>query len=337
MTTVEKERITKLLAKSSPKIQAYLNIFFEQLQKTKTARGFMAPKTIYNNLRRVEYFFREYCHNSLENYTVDTIAAYCDERNNAANQMVTFKRFSKILFTKGIIYEDDYTAILKLQYKNNKIVRYEIGKEYKFIIPYARWAEIYNHPAIKKFQARIMACYMALNFTLREGEIINLKQKDLFLEAEDPFIYIQPHKEDEWHPKTLNGIRRIFLLPHQVQQFKWYLTWRKQFLQAIHLEHDFIIINAEGGPVAVASNIYDWITAVSLTFDELGMKIERKLRPHALRYSACWFYFQKTRNLYAVSKLAGHGSVSETEKYLGLTQAQIFTEIKQMMLQAFSN
>ena len=146
-----------------------------------------------------------------------------------------------------------------------------------------------------------------------------------------PFLYIQPHTEDNYHVKTISGIRRLPLNSTQLKEIKKYIHFRQKYLEAYEKDHDFFIHDSSGEPIR-KSLINGWLRTIELEFLEFGRTNTRKISPYIFRYSSAWHYYNRKKDLYGVSKLLGHKSIKQTEEYLGLTEQQKFDALVRMML-----
>lgn len=312
----------------------HLYEFWLEIKEIYTPRGKYSINSQYNALSMVRLFLKEHVTDFNRDFTRQKILRFLEPRKKRRNYITSLKRFSDYLNRRGLVSDEENEQIQSITTKD-RVDHVVPGTEKKYIIPQKRWNEILKHTVTKKYNGRVMACWLGLNFGLRVGEIVNLKLEDLFLEAEDPFFMVQPHPDDNYHPKTLNSVRRLYVTETQAKMFERYLQYREQYLEAEKKRHGYLIYDFRGDPYVAPGSIGEWMREITLEFEEHGKKVQRRLRPHVLRYSSAWFYYNKTKNLYAVSKFLGHSSVSETETYLGLTEEQRFREIQKMMEDAW--
>jgi integrase len=323
-------KIDLLLTNSTPEERTLLIEFNDYL---KTVDPKKTESLSYNTraigLQKIRTLLR-YLGGSISQFTIENVVKYLHDKQTPTAYFYFFKMFAEFLYQQKRITKRQLTTFTSYKAKNKSRKHIEVGNEKKFIIPRSRWKEVFSHPSIKKSIPAQMVCYIGLNFGLRPAEIVNLKLGDIFLDADIPFFYIQPHHEDNYHPKTISGIRRIPLNSKHIKDFKRFLFFRNEFLTAFVTKHDFLLYNHDGSPPH-KSTIHSWIRDLRLEFSEFGQTITRKVSVYIFRYSCAWHYYKKSNNIYAVSKLLGHKSVKQTEVYLGLTEQQNFEVLTELM------
>jgi len=299
------------------------------LSRKTTKRGTMSTNRIYNHLVYIRLFLRDYCD---YNIAMLDFAHFRKVILEHSVFKISFVYFATFLNVQNMLPKKIVKKIIKLEIPTKEAVT-KHKKDYKFIIPHERWNELLQHPEVKKYHSRHFTMYFDLYTALRRIELINLKRKeDFFLQAERPFVQIQAHPEDEYYPKTIESERKIFLFPEQIRMVEYYFS----YLDTLELDHDFVLINNRKQPYSYPDALNKWMAKMQINFTEYGKKVVKTIRPHALRYTACWFFYNKTKNLYAVSNFMGHKSIEQTISYMGLTKAQKEEEIFFMMQQALT-
>ena len=132
--------------------------------------------------------------------------------------------------------------------------------------------------------------------------------------------------------KTENGRRTFPLQSEQIRILKEYLTKRT----AQSLDHDYLIYSKHTKKAIEGGLLYKWINTLKLEFKDSGKTFSRNITPHTCRRSFLTYIWNKTGDLYAVSRLAGHSSIQITENYLRLSQDDLFDRCNKVMRESFS-
>jgi len=299
-----------------------------ELKQIVTPQGFMSDKTLTDHLRALKQFIIEYLDSNIENISIELIKKFLYKSSGSYNYKTTLKRFCACIGREDLVQE-----ILTL-HKPKMVQQYvQPGQEKKWILNEDKWLEVMKHPETKKYRSRRFFIFMSLHFATRPNELLNLDIKqDLFLDAEKPFFKIQPHPESRYHPKTINGIRTLYIFPQHMSYFRSYLKWRL----SLNIKHNFLFVNTRFNPVSSTKEVDKWVSKITVQTEDYGKIFTRQLTCKVFRYTGLWFYYKKTKNLYAVSKFAGHANINQTIAYMNLTQAQKDDEIYFMMQQALT-
>jgi integrase len=320
--------------KCKNEFQQYLFDYRTYVSKIVTGRGTASNRTITHHIKTISYFLRERNLNSFDNIDHDTIKQHLKRYKRQKNILSVIRRFSEFLYLEKKIWsKEKYENIIELKIK--EIIA--PGDSKKFAVPIERWNEVLNIEKIKKSFPKRFSVWLGLNFGLRLGEILHLTVSDLFLHEKASYLFIRKNKNieyDDWEPKTASSTRRLYITEDQEEVIKKYLKLREN-KKSIYLIYNSKTIDKN---IPVIEDLHRRIfDNCYLDFFEHGQWVKRKLRFHVLRYSSAVYYYFQTRNIYAVSKMLGHSRISQTEEYLGLTEQQIFDEIKDMMTDAWKS
>ncbi|MGY8896450.1 MAG: tyrosine-type recombinase/integrase [Paraglaciecola sp.] len=72
--------------------------------------------------------------------------------------------------------------------------------------------------------------------------------------------------------------------------------------------------------------------AVGLAFESIGQEIKIALGTHSMRKTRGYHLYQETKDIGRVMKMLRHSSEVHTLKYIGITQEDIDTDFKQLVL-----
>lgn len=166
--------------------------------------------------------------------------------------------------------------------------------------PQDKWEEIITSAPHRCAKIGI---YIAFQFGLRLGEIINLRVQDIDFDTEH--IHVQSHSN--WKPKY--GKHRS--VPMQSEQVRILKRWIKN--RPSELNHDYIIWSGRSKKQISKKTFENWCK-----------KAWPNLKPHDMRRSfAKVLYYNSGKDVFLVCKLLGHESVSTTTGYLGLETKEI--------------
>ena len=328
-------RTEKAIKKCDGKFQKELFEYRNYVSKIETRRGYASPRTIEHHVKTITYFIRERDIQDYNEIEEKNILKHLSNFKRRKNVLAVFRKFSEFLYIEKTIFsEEKYNEIMKIKTRavTEKIIA--PGEEKKYVIEKKRWTEVYNLSIIKNSIPKRFAVWLALNFGLRLGEILHLTTNDIIL-ADISYLLIRANNQidfDDWEPKTISSNRRIYITDQQKKQFEMYFRIRE------NKQSDYLIYNRNTKERSIPvkeDSMRKALEECYLDFYENGKWVRRYLRFHVFRYSSAVFYYFNTRNIYSVSKMLGHSSIKQTEEYLGLTEAQIFDEIKNMMEEAF--
>lgn len=164
--------------------------------------------------------------------------------------------------------------------------------------PYDEWEDLVaNAP----HRCAKMGIWLAFQFGLRLGELINLRIEDIDLDTN--YIHLQVRKD--WHPKHFHN-RSIPITPEQKETLKRWINERPT------LKHPYVIYTTRNNQVT------------ERTFQMWCKKAHPELKPHDLRRSfAKVLYYKTKKDLKLVQMLLGHSNIATTSQYLGLDTEEI--------------
>jgi len=224
------------------------------------------------------------------------------------NKLVSIQRYAKWLRLTGRLTAEELEAI------NNGIKSLSVeepDEDRKFAL--TKQQEVGLFEAIKDWPSiYVWIVWLGLNFGLRRLELCRLKVGDIMLDGPCPMLIVRKSKG---HTRKT---RKLPILPSQLHQLRIILDCRK----ALSVSHDYLLFTPSKPEEPLNKRHLNRI---------FESKISRAagipgLNTHILRYTYAVRLWQRTRDIFLVSKALGHSSVNTTIRYLKLQDEDFFEE-----------
>ncbi|MFW9991977.1 MAG: tyrosine-type recombinase/integrase [Candidatus Odinarchaeota archaeon] len=157
-----------------------------------------------------------------------------------------------------------------------------------------------------------MLFFAGTRYGLRNQEYCQLKVEDINLTSKLLFIEKSKGEKDRYIP----------ILDQHVDKWKDWLEQRKVYAVA----HGMVFFSTAGNFIDRSLQNY---------FQKMSELTGIKFTTHILRYTFATILWSKGVDILVISKLLGHESVETTQKYLKVTQRQLFTKYREQAGKAF--
>jgi site-specific recombinase XerD len=332
---INKERLylrydlSSFITNTREDLREIFEYFIDFLKAIPGPRGRISDATIYRDVIVIRQYFHDNEY-QLQDFTVDNIIKFLINKNKRNAELRRFKRFSRFLDKNNILNKEIHSDIQNIKMKNKaKPTFVEPEDETKFAVLKDRWPELYQQ--IDKANNSIrMGLFIGLEFGLREGELVHLRISNLVLSSKEKYLKIEADPDRQWFPKTLNSERRIPITERQSKIISNYLKKRERLFNEYFKKrkHDYVLYNWKDGKPMAETTLWYWFKKIKVTSIEKGREITRHCTPKTTRYSFAVYLYRTTNDIYTVSKMLGHGSISITEVYLAFTEQQRFDLMK---------
>ena len=173
-------------------------------------------------------------------------------------------------------------------------------------LPRKEWGELISRGSSRCAKLGI---WLALQFGLRVGEVVNLRVEDIDLD--NKYVHIQTRIG--WTPKH-NRNRSVPIAAPQKETLKKWIKERPD------LDHPYLIYSSRNKQIT------------ERTFQRWVKNTNLGIKPHDLRRSfAKVLYYDSNKDLKLVQVLLGHSNISTTSLYLGLDVEEIHAKYERAM------
>ncbi|AOY58918.1 MULTISPECIES: tyrosine-type recombinase/integrase [Desulfococcus] len=154
-----------------------------------------------------------------------------------------------------------------------------------------------NHSGKKTVDRNLLMMSLFTDICLRVSEVVQLKQDDVRLDAEELWITRKRHKVDK--------------IPLNQDLINKFLRWYDIRPEYKGSESEWVFLSSHGRPLKPRQVHY----IVSSALEKAGI-LKRKHGPHLLRHSGASLKAQQGENLIVIQYLLGHENLNTTRRYL---------------------